>query len=53
MRNLTRSERQAIEDIDEYLMGLSDSDDGVDENFGEERKNSFEDLGLKRHPNYS
>jgi hypothetical protein len=53
MRNLTRSERQAIEDIDEYLMGLSDSDDGVDENFGEERKNSFEDLGLKKHPNYS
>lgn len=34
-------------------MGLSDSDDGIDENSGEERKNSFEDLGLKKHTNYS
>lgn len=51
-RTLSQDEIQRIEEIQEYLNGLSDSSERSGENTVEERATSFEDLNLINHRSY-
>ena len=48
-RNLTQNEIQTLEEIDEYLIGLSDSSDSKGEPSDELHTPSFEELGIIKY----
>lgn len=52
-RDISSAERETIDEIDEYLVGLSDSSDSRGENSGEEKPLSFEELKLYSPSVYS
>lgn len=51
-RDLTEEERETLDQLEEYLAGLSDSSESKGENLAEERGHSFDDLGLIHFRNY-
>lgn len=48
-RNLSQSEIQTLEEIDEYLIGLSDSSDSKEEISDEYQSPSFEELRIVKY----
>ena len=50
-RDLTREERERIDELDDYLVGLSDSSESREDST-EQRQLSFEDLELVLHQKY-
>lgn len=51
-RDMTNRERRDLAEIDEYLVGLSDSSEGRNEDSGESRTVAFDDMKHLRISNY-